>query len=346
MNHKKLPLQIFLIVACLFFTTDVRAKELVYPRFVEDLITRYLFTRDTIPTLKTLNFIETLLKEADYSPISIEIIITELYERYKNIKTRYIGLEPDMRDKLFQIHTPKHESQFTNKLIEQFKKPKVLTEATLFNALILKKTMELFLDIKKMQQSKPIYSNLRNLQKRLKKTFNKISGKLSLESDLMQSIAFQFNTLAISTDFFREDSWKFSEIEEDFNSFIDQLNTSEKDEFQKLLRLELWKFFPQGVAFSEILLNQDTSPQQIISLYHILQNTYFKNAEITVKSNQSPIQKENEFIQIQFIEAVINKTIELKKEQGVYKEGDEYSKEPVYCQAVNNLLSPLCQNQN
>jgi len=348
MNHKKLPLQIFLIVVCLLFTTQGKTQGLVYSRFVESLIADYLYTKSTIPNHKTLKSIEMLLEEADYNTLFIKAITSKLYELIGDFKTktRYMGKDQigfDLIKGYFQEANDKYKPPVSNKFINKFEEPKVLTEATLFNALILKKTMELFLEIKNIRKSKPFYSNL---SKRLKKTFNKISGKLSPESDLMQSIAFQLNTLAISTDFFRENSWKFPEIEEYFNNFMSYLNDSEKHEFQKLLRLELRETLYLGVAFDQILLNQDTIPQQIISLYHILQNTYFQNAEIKVKSNQSDIQKDDPSIQIEFIDAVINKTIKLIKEQGLYQKGDEYIKELAYCQAVNNLLSSLCQNQN
>lgn len=378
MNHKKNPLQIFVIVGCLLFITHVKSEGLVYPEFVEGLITKYLFTRDTIPTRKTLKSIKILLEDSNYSHSFIEKIMTELCERYENIETRFIGLDHDIINSYFLEANKYYERPLFNEFIRKFKESKVLNEATFFNAMILKKTMELFLNIKKMRQSKPFYSNLpERLNKRFKKTFRKLSPK----SDLMHSIASQLNTLAISTDFFRENSWKFPEMEKYFNSFMSYLNDSEKYEFQKLLRLELRKSFPEAYVFVKILSNQDTTPQQIISLYHILQNTYFKNAEIKnflseiplnqdtipmveelkfqwldirqynqqeyfesteikMISNEDYIRKQQEFIQTTFIEATFHEPIELNKR---YQEGNEYIKELAYCRLINSLLAPKNQ---
>lgn len=269
MNYKKYIFRFLFVFTFLFSTTDGQAQELIHTKFIELLIREYLIIPTIALSNERLNSIEDLLKEGDYALWSLKILKDELSRIYKS---RDILVTPDYMDNLFQRITPKKESHLSNDFIQRFQKPKILAEATFLDAWLLKEAITEYIhvsfNIKNMEKSAPIYLKIFRFK------------KPRPEEYLMQNIVYQLNKLAIRTDFFHEGSWKFPEIEEYFNGFLRQLDSFEKKQFQRLLRLELMRTLDLGDAFAEVLLKQDTIPQKIITLYYILQSTYFKNSSI------------------------------------------------------------------
>jgi hypothetical protein len=269
MNYKKYIFRFLLVLTFLFSATDGHAQDLIYTKFIELLIREYLIIPTIALSNERLNSIEALLKEGGYSLRSLKILNDELSQIYKS---RDILVTPDYMDDLFQRTTPKRESHLSIDFIERFQKPKILVEATFLDAWLLKEAITEYIsvsfNIKNMEKSAPIYLKIFRFKKQRPEEY------------LMQNIVYQLNKLAIRTDFFHEGSWKFLEIEEYFNGLLRQLDDFEKKQFQRLLRLELMRTLDLGDAFAKVLLKQDTIPEKIITLYYILQSTYFKNSSI------------------------------------------------------------------